>query len=1575
MSRFAKGTVGARLAYLLTVVFAFQIGGLFPIAGLAAQAVAPPPNLTVLVVPFANPTNAGGEDVASRITTELKANLAGSGRVTVRWYRESDPGIRRAVDVDKTLTKEDLALPLDWERALRIGRAVGANYVVFGQVDGYSWDAQQGQVALQVSATTVNVDAGKPAPLGLNIKPAPARGATEGEMRLKAINQAAAEVAASIIGAAPAPTNGKTAPPEKRVRKNNTGKILGIIAAIALIAIAAGGGGGGGGGTAVSAITAATAEPTANAVVLTWACADTSYTSFTIYRAPDDGSVVATAARRGSRAISLTSGAWQKIGVVPRTVGLTFTDRAGSAGGPEIGKLYQYQIRPVKGSTEGRGAIATNRYTKGLAVGPGYPSAPAAPTVVAGPGYLSARLTWKANPEPFVQAYQVMRATAAAGPFTKIGEVAAGSPLTFDDNAGLQAGATYWYRLRVQVNSLNQYVNGLPTEFTPQTGALLPPTQLVAFPSQTAIRLEWTASADPAVTGYYVYRNNVRLGGDITGTTYNDTTANPGVSYTYTVRSHNASGQTSVPSDPVTARLQEPAARLTLAPSATSMNADGVSTVDLTAVASSDSGTPVPGTEVAFSTNRGTLLPKAGYTTRTVGATLYVTTNEQGRAVATLRSAVLQADATATVTATCAGASPATVTITMVAPKPGEATISAEPSSIVGNGTALADIQVHVLDLQGEPLAGGACTITTTLGTLQPKAGTDGVMQGAALLVHTDANGVGVGQLKSIAVTATRTATVRATVAGLTTTPSTTVTFEPPAVTTIQVAVADPTLPGDGLSSTTVTATVKDQTGGVMAGKLVTFAINPALGNLSPASGTTNAQGQVQVTLTSAGSVWGDATITATSGTATGTAQVKFLAPPMVSLAVTPSVVPAGGAGIEALVTATVRYETGEPVADDTRIRFAFGPDYVTTSPLKARIKAGYETALTKNGVCVSYVVSAVDVKADYVSDQIIGWNDRNNDGQRQGDEVEGAVTLHYTVAPASVDARAEPASIYANGQAVTKITATVFTAVPNPLMGGFMRVADGTQVTFNTDRGTFTQTGGASAAASTVNGTAQVYLRSSQEVGVAHVSAHAGTVGQGVAVSFTAPPAQTMVVTANPGGINANGTDTTQVTAQIATADGAPVTGQTVNFITDLGTLTPTSASTDGQGKASVTLRAGVIAGTATVTATASTVTGSVLVPIRTGNPAKMYATVHAPGYIAATNGFPSPAGVPVSNLISARITDANGNPVVDGTKVYFTTDIGSITAMSNTAGGLAQATILSCNFEEATTLATAGPGIASIMIASDTPTGPAKLDQPVHVVFCGEASRTNILTGYPTRLAMYTNGGATLDQTGGSDADQPNLVPAAGGKLRVHIELVDSNDNPLPNGTPVRFSVDFGQGSVSKTAATALAGGVGGGLVAYADAEFDIAHIGPSTASYTAFLAVARAEVPFITGYGVGGGQAFSVQQWVGAGQPATGEYLDPGDFPAGVRTINVEWSDNFGNHVQNGSTVTWSIVPDPAPSNVVVNITDTVTQTAGGISSTAIQVALIDPGQAGSFTLRALCGGVEVTQQFNVPAVPAP
>ena len=89
----------------------------------------------------------------------------------------------------------------------------------------------------------------------------------------------------------------------------------------------------------------------------------------------------------------------------------------------------------------------------------------------------------------------------------------------------------------------------------------------------------------------------------------------------------------------------------------------------------------------------------------------------------------------------------------------------------------------------------------------------------------------------------------------------------------------------------------------------------------------------------------------------------------------------------------------------------------------------------------------------------------------------------------------------------------------------------------------------------------------------------------QPVTASFELATSLTLAVSASPTSVPVDGATPYTVTATLTDAAGAPLSGETVDFATTLGTLGAASATTDAQGQAKIQLRC-AMTGYAIVTA-----------------------------------------------------------------------------------------------------------------------------------------------------------------------------------------------------------------------------------------------------------------------------------------------------------------------------------------------------------------------------------------------------
>ena len=173
--------------------------------------------------------------------------------------------------------------------------------------------------------------------------------------------------------------------------------------------------------------------------------------------------------------------------------------------------------------------------------------------------------------------------------------------------------------------------------------------------------------------------------------------------------------------------------------------------------------------------------------------------------------------------------------------------------------------------------------------------------------------------------------------------------------------------------------------------------------------------------------------------------------------------------------------------------------------------------------------------------------------------------------AASTITVTSNSSTVQANGTA--EIRATVLEASGTP-------VQNGTTVSFTTNLGALSPS-----EARTINGVATVQFVGNGQSGTAEIRAISGgaKVAAALKLAVGASAAARVVVTASPNQITAGGVST--ITARVTETGGNPLSGVSVSFSTDGGSLSSTVASTSASGDAQVTLTA---TRDATVTATA---------------------------------------------------------------------------------------------------------------------------------------------------------------------------------------------------------------------------------------------------------------------------------------------------------------------------------------------------------------------------------------------------
>ena len=161
--------------------------------------------------------------------------------------------------------------------------------------------------------------------------------------------------------------------------------------------------------------------------------------------------------------------------------------------------------------------------------------------------------------------------------------------------------------------------------------------------------------------------------------------------------------------------------------------------------------------------------------------------------------------------------------------------------------------------------------------------------------------------------------------------------------------------------------------------------------------------------------------------------------------------------------------------------------------------------------------------------------------------------------------------------------------------------------------------------------------------------------------VPIYAPSGATMVLTVQPQVIPADGVSTAVVEARIVPQEGLIADGTQVQFTTSLGTITPVDETEDGVAYA--TLTAGTFDGSAVITGFSGVVTDT----------ASVICGVGADILVLSVN----PSEIPLDTTGVATAVLSPVGKVADGSSVWFTTSLGSITPIATIESGFAQAII----------------------------------------------------------------------------------------------------------------------------------------------------------------------------------------------------------------------------------------------------------------------------------------------------------
>jgi hypothetical protein len=213
------------------------------------------------------------------------------------------------------------------------------------------------------------------------------------------------------------------------------------------------------------------------------------------------------------------------------------------------------------------------------------------------------------------------------------------------------------------------------------------------------------------------------------------------------------------------------------------------------------------------------------------------------------------------------------------------------------------------------------------------------------------------------------------------------------------------------------------------------------------------------------------------------------------------------------------------------------------------------------------------------------------------------------------------------NGQASSGGGTTA--AAPTTRTGAGTPVQNGTVITFTTTIGRIEPSD-----ARTHNGQVTVKLITSGQSGTATVTAYSGGASTNVQVRVGAAAVDHVLLTASPQTLGPSGGNAT-ISARVEDVSGAGVAGVSVTFTADAGSLSPPTATTDGNGVATTTLSTSA---RSTVTANIAGKTATVIVGL---NPRT--------GVTLAGPTTPVAAGVPASFTVGVAATSNIRDVTVD--------------------------------------------------------------------------------------------------------------------------------------------------------------------------------------------------------------------------------------------------------------------------------------------------------------------------------------
>jgi adhesin/invasin len=816
------------------------------------------------------------------------------------------------------------------------------------------------------------------------------------------------------------------------------------------------------------------------------------------------------------------------------------------------------------------------------------------------------------------------------------------------------------------------------------------------------------------------------------------------------------SGQ-SVPSSPVNLDFGIPA--VTLVSDKDSIIANNTETATLTAMVYDPTGAPASGKFVTFSAD-----PSG--TGEFVG-TNPATTDSTGAAVIKYRS-VNRSFGNVTVTAQANfGTSPlvfkGTKALTLVKDTHSVALVSSS-DTLIADDTTMITLTSTVLDAAQNPASGVQVTFSGAPATSGTFVGTNPAT--------TNAQGVAAIQYKSRN-RATGNVTLKASASIFP------LTFEGTAQVTqtldahmIGLVAAPASIVADDTTTTTISATVANAAGTPDQDVPVTFTASPNttgvfVGN-NPAN--TNTQGVATIQYRSQNRATGNVTITGQANIGSlafsGNTQVTLTQDThTIAISASPASIVADNTA-ETTITATVRNAAGNPVPDKL-VTFAQNPVNFGTFTTATQVLTNQSGQATVKFKSLNMVSGTVNINAQISVPPYVFTSP---------DQPVTLTPNTHTMTLASA-----PTAIVADNITLSTITATVLNSLGNP--------AAGIAVTFSANPAGSGTLVGLNPATTGADGKATIQYKGNVGAtpGTITIKGDATLAGSTPPIAFSGttgvilatPPSQFML-SANPTHILSNGIAETVLTALAYNADGTQGTGNVVfTNTTANGTFINVSGSPTGSpatvplvnGTASIRLRSPFTPSNTVINATWAATPA--IIPTVTVYFDGSFAS-DAASIILTVPTSPAAAQLQVANtggtssvLVTADVKKADGTAVADGTVVNF-----AISGPAASGGA----------YIEGSKTTTAGKAVSTLYAG----TVPGEI---IVTATCGSVSTDQALakvSSGPPQAVSAAIGAGSLHNIDGYLIYNVNTT--------VDIMVRDKYGNPVPDGTPVSLTTDFG-------------------------------------------------------------------------------------------------------------------------------------------------------------------------------------